>query len=218
LGGFERLTSMKSYSDEELMLLVKGQSVAAFEELLGRYERRMLLFFHRLAGDPERARDWAQETLLRVWKNRAGYIAQGRFAAYLFRIARNQFIDAHRKEQHRVAAEQQQLGDDDRSNPEPCSSGPDGFQELFASELGTAINEAIARLPETHRLVYVLSEEEHLSYREIADVLDCPVGTVSSRKVEAVKKLRLWLKPWKDEWLSQNKETDTASSSRDLRK
>ena len=208
---------MKSNSDEELMSLVKRQSVPAFEELLERYERRMFAFFYRLSNDAERARDWAQETFLRVWSNRAQYISQGRFSSYLFRIARNQFIDAQRKEQHRLAAEQQQLYQGDGPDRE-TGSVRDGCQELFASELRASVGQAIARLPEAHRLVYVLSEEEHMSYREIADVLDCPVGTVSSRKVEAVKKLRLWLKPWKDEWLSQSDETDSAGSSRNWSK
>jgi RNA polymerase sigma-70 factor, ECF subfamily len=201
-GRSERVILMKSYSDEELMLLVKRQCVPAFEELLDRYERRVFAFFHRMSDDPDRARDWTQETFLRIWRHRAHYVSQGRFSAYLFRIARNQFIDAQRKEQNRVTAEQQQLGESERLSLE-ASDERDGCQELFASELRAAIGQAIARLPEAHRLVYALSEEEHMSYRDIADVLDCPVGTVSSRKVEAVKKLRLWLKPWKDELLRQ---------------
>jgi RNA polymerase sigma-70 factor, ECF subfamily len=208
---------MKSYSDEELMLLVKRQCVPAFEELLDRYERRVFAFFHRMSDDPERARDWTQETFLKIWSNRAHYVSHGRFSAYLFRIARNQFIDAQRKEQNRVTAEQQQYCGDEPSSLE-AGCDRDGCQELFARELRAAIGQAIARLPETHRLVYVLSEEEHMSYREIAEVLDCPVGTVSSRKVEAVKKLRLWLKPWKDELLGQPNETSAAGLSRNWRK
>jgi len=63
----------------------------------------------------------------------------------------------------------------------------------------SAISKAVTGLPEIHRLVYVLSEEQRLSYKEIAKVLGCPVGTVSSRKVEAVRKLRKMLGPLRDE-------------------
>jgi RNA polymerase sigma-70 factor, ECF subfamily len=198
---------MKSNSDEELMSLVKRQCMSAFEELLERYERRMFTFFLRLVDGPDRARDYTQETFLRVWRSRTSYASQGRFSSYLFWIAKNYFIDSQRKEQHRIAAEQQKICDDNGLGPE-MARDPDGCQELFTSELRGAISEAIARLPEVHRLVYVLSEEQRLSYREIAEILDCPIGTVSSRKVEAVKKLRLWLRPLKDELFSDAGKTD----------
>jgi RNA polymerase sigma-70 factor (ECF subfamily) len=59
----------------------------------------------------------------------------------------------------------------------------------------------VARLPEAQRLVYVLTEQQEMSYRQVAEVLDCPVGTVSSRKVQAVRRLRELLQPLRDELL-----------------
>ena len=72
---------------------------------------------------------------------------------------------------------------------------------MLAGELQAAVAEAVARLPETQRLVYVLTEQEGMSYKQAAEVLDCPVGTVSSRKVEAVRRLRELLQPLRDELL-----------------
>jgi len=77
------------------------------------------------------------------------------------------------------------------------------YSQVVAGEIRSAVSEAVTRLPEIHRLVYVLSEEQRMSYREIADVMDCPVGTVSSRKVEAVKKLRQLLQPLRDEFFGK---------------
>ena len=78
----------------------------------------------------------------------------------------------------------------------------DPFNAAVESEMALVVMSAIARLPEMHRLVYVLSEEQHLSYRDIAEIVGCPIGTVSSRKVEAMKKLRSLLTPLKNELLS----------------
>jgi RNA polymerase sigma-70 factor (ECF subfamily) len=77
-----------------------------------------------------------------------------------------------------------------------------------AGEIGLAIGEAVASLPEIHRMVYILSEEQKLSYKQIADILDCPVGTVSSRKVEAIRKLRKLLEPLRDEVLGKDRKVD----------
>lgn len=84
------------------------------------------------------------------------------------------------------------------------SLSSDGYSEAVVNEIRGAVGDAIAQLPETFRLVYVLSEEQGMSYKEIADILGCPVGTVSSRKVEAVKKLRKLLRPLRDELLDKS--------------
>ena len=78
----------------------------------------------------------------------------------------------------------------------------DPFNATVENEIESVISSAIAHLPEMHRFVYVLSEEQRLSYREISDILGCPVGTVSSRKVEALKKLRELLRPLRNELLN----------------
>ena len=189
---------MTNYTDEELMSFVKSQDVSAFEELFERYERRVFAFFYRLIWDVEEARDCTQETFLRLWRGRAGYVPSGRFSTYIFQIARNHFLHERDKKRHRVALKQF-----------PEQQAPDGagsvifadsaFDRAAANELAAAIGKAVAALPEMHRLVYVLSEEQRLSYKEIAEILECPVGTVSSRKVKAIRKLRGLLEPLRDE-------------------
>ena len=194
---------MSKYTDEELMTYVKEQNISAFEELFGRYEQRIFAFFYRLLWSVEDARDCTQETFLRLWRGRAMYAPTGRFTTYIFQIAKNHFLNLHEKKRCRVSLKQASTGDF------PGSEGKlilhDSTSErAIANELGAAIHKAVMYLPEPYRLVYVLSEEQRFSYREIADVLGCPVGTVSSRKVEAIKKLRKLLEPLRDEFLDKN--------------
>jgi len=194
---------MANCTDEELMNLVGNHDIHAFEELFERYERRIFTFFYRLTSNTEEARDHTQETFLRLWRGRVGYTPKGKFTTYIFQIAKNHFLNERDKKKTRISVKQF-IGE----NPKECLQkqgiSDNSIHQAIANEIGLAIDKAITNLPEIHRLVYILSEEQHLSYKEISDVLDCPVGTVSSRKVEAVKKLRKILEPLKDEILGKD--------------
>jgi RNA polymerase sigma-70 factor (ECF subfamily) len=181
-------------TDEELMGRAQRHDISAFEELFRRYEQRIFAFFWRLCANRHEAEDGTQETFLRLWKARVRYEPSGKFSTYLFQIAKNHFLHERQKRNRRTDSQQ-----------------PSGFSGLLhgadvpvlAGELHAAVHEAVARLPEALRLVYVLTEQEGMSYKQAAEVLECPVGTVSSRKVEAVRRLRELLQPWRDELLSE---------------
>jgi RNA polymerase sigma-70 factor (ECF subfamily) len=189
---------MANFTDEELMNLVGNHDVQAFEELFERYERRLFTFFYRLTSNTEEAKDHTQETFLRLWKGRVGYTPKGRFTTYIFQIAKNHFLNEHDKKKTRISLNQFNSNDPERFIKEQNISD-NSYNRVVANEIGFTISKAVAVLPEIHRIVYVLSEEHRLSYKEISEVLGCPVGTVSSRKVEAIKKLRKILEPLKDE-------------------
>ena len=198
---------MTNYTDEELMSFVKNQDVSAFEELFGRYERRVFAFFCRLVWNAEEAKDYTQETFLRLWKGRLRYVPIGRFSTYLFQIAKNHFLHERQKQKCRISLKN--ISADTPQGPLEKANSPDNaYSKAVANEIQSAISKAVTRLPEVHRLVYVLSEGQRLSYKEIADILDCPVGTVSSRKVEAVRKLRKMLRPLKDEQYDEGPQKD----------
>jgi RNA polymerase sigma-70 factor (ECF subfamily) len=190
---------MGTYTDEELMGLVQKQDISAFEELFRRYERRIFAFFWRLSANRQEAEDGTQETFLRLWRARARYMPAGKFSTYLFQIAKNHFLHERQKQETRT-----HLRLETSEHPEERlaeTSPPNGaYEQLVADEVRAAVSKAVACLPDVQRLVYVLSEEQRMSYRDIAEVMDCPVGTVSSRKVEAIKKLRSLLQPLKDEF------------------
>jgi RNA polymerase sigma-70 factor (ECF subfamily) len=184
---------MDTHTDEELMGLVRNQDISAFEELLRRYEQRVFAFFWRLSADRQAAEDGTQETFLRLWRARVRYEPTGRFSTYLFQIAKHHFLHERQKQgRQRGTAVNPFAGADEPAAPDRVD------HPMLAGELQVAVTEAIARLPESLRLVYVLTEQEGMSYRQTAEVLECPVGTVGSRKVEAVRRLRELLQPWRD--------------------
>ncbi len=182
------------------MSLVQKQDVSAFEELFRRYDQRIFAFLWRLSANRQEAEDGTQETFLRLWKARGRYAPTGKFSTYLFQIAKNHFLHERQKLDRRTSPPQPSAKDPAEVFSEPASSDRVD-SPMLAGELQAAVTEAMARLPDTLRLVYVLTEQEAMSYKQAAEVLDCPVGTVSSRKVEAVRRLRDLLQPLKDELL-----------------
>jgi len=198
---------VKDYSDEELMNLTMNDDTRAFEELFRRYKRRLLGFFYGLVLNSEEARDCVQETFLRLWQKRHQFAHKGRFSAYLFQIAKNHFLDKSRsRKSHTDVQRISERESGENLHQMSLSSG--GYNEAVVNEIRGAVIEAMEHLPEIHRLVYVLSEEQGMSYKDIADILECPVGTVSSRKVEAVKKLRKLLQPLRDELFGKSPRPD----------
>ena len=191
---------MGTYTDEELMGLVQKQDISAFEELFRRYEQRIFAFLWRLSANRQEAEDGTQETFLRLWKARVRYEPTGKFSTYLFQIAKNHFLHERQKPGRRMDSQHPSARDPAEASSEPASSDR-ADSPVLAGELQAAVNEAMTRLPETLRLVYVLTEQEGMSYKQAAEILDCPVGTVSSRKVEAVRRLRELLQPLRDELL-----------------
>jgi len=202
---------MTDYSDEELMGMVGNDDVSAFERLFHRHKRRVFDFLYRMTWNTEEAKDCTQETFLRLWQARARYSPKAKFTTYLFQIAKNHFLDRRRKQRSRVHLQNSPVDGAGQLLEMPGSSAS-AYEVAVANEIRSAISQAAARLPETHRIVYVLSQGHRMSYSEIAAILGCPVGTVSSRKVEAVKKLRKMLEPLKDELLGKGFRSDKDGS------
>lgn len=197
-------------TDEQLMMLVKSQDIPAYERLIDRYEQRIFGFFWRLASDAEEARDCTQETFLRLWKGRRRYSPSGKFSSYLFQIAKNHLLNERHKQQSRVKVEGCYA---DSQESSASRHAPDASDEMLADELRTAVCEAISRLPKEHRLVWVLSEHQGMSYKEIGQILNCSPATVCSRKAEAVEQLQVILAPLGEELCGEKPEVDSRTYS-----
>jgi RNA polymerase sigma-70 factor (ECF subfamily) len=174
--------------DIVLMMRVREGDESAFEVLFNRYNRSLLNFFYGLSHNTNHSRDLCQETFLRVWKIRKRYRATGSFPAYLFGIARMIWLEFCRQQDKtwRLGARQ---GEESLYHLE---ADPAGYPDSQANraELHGYIHAALEELPEEQRLVFVLRSIEGLSLEDIAGILDCPINTVRSRKILAVKKLR----------------------------
>jgi RNA polymerase sigma-70 factor (ECF subfamily) len=161
----------------------------AFEAIYRRYNRRLLHFFHGLSRDAHIAEDLSHETFARIWRLRRKYAATGSFPAYVFTIARNIWLEKCRelKKRQRLGSAQS-LEFTEHLLTAPVGDRPD--EGASRQELAGRIQEAVDALPEDQRMVFVMRTIEGLGLEDIATVLQCPVNTVRSRKLLAVKKLR----------------------------
>jgi RNA polymerase sigma-70 factor (ECF subfamily) len=182
-------------SDEELMLEAKGGNEAAFSELVSRYERPLISFYFRQGWDRQLAEDYAQEVFLRVFRARVDYVPKAKFRTYLFRIARNLWIDhirARRTEGRVLSLSQSsQAGEEGGALQERIEGdAPPPSAKMRSADVREKIREAIDFLPEEQKSVFLLCEVDGMRYADVAEVLGIPVGTVKSRMHTAVSKIR----------------------------
>ena len=184
-------------SDDDRALVERSQAgdLAAFELLVEKYKERAYRLAARVLGDPEEALDVAQEAFVRVYQSLPRFKGQSAFYTWLFRIVTNLALDRHRQR----AARQRAFGTEEVPPEEwertAADETPDPAEATASAEKRGKIARALNALPEHHRTIIILSDIEGLSYREIANVLRCPVGTVMSRLHNARKRLRAILGP-----------------------
>ncbi len=177
----------RALNEDALMRRVAGGDTAAFGVIVQAYQSRLVRFAARMLGDTDAAQDAAQEAFVRLWRGRASYQPRGCLQAYLLRTVRNVCLD------HARAVRPWEPLEDGAG---VAASDPADLMQ--SRSLAEAVRDAVQSLPEPQRAVFVLSQYEELSYAEIADVLDCPLGTVASRKHLATETLRRKLYLWRD--------------------
>ncbi|MFT3890863.1 MAG: sigma-70 family RNA polymerase sigma factor [Anaerolineales bacterium] len=171
----------------ELITRAQNGERNAFSELVRIHARGVFNVVYRMCGDALVAEDAAQETFIRAWQNIASYRPQTSMRNWLYRIAFNAGMDMLRKEKRILPNDIDDLNlQDDRPSPESQTS---------QNERTALVQKAVMSLPDASRAVLVLKEYEGMSYREIADALDIPIGTVMSRLNYARKLLKETLEP-----------------------
>jgi RNA polymerase sigma-70 factor, ECF subfamily len=175
-------------SDEQAMWRVQMQDDAeAFALLVERWEGPIQNLCTRMLGDAHRGEDVAQETFVRVFAKRKEYEARAKFSTFLWRVALNLCYDELRRRDRR--RELPLDGEFDERVEENASDALPPDAALARDETAERVRDALMTLPETYRSVLVLRHYEDLKFREIADVLGIPEGTVKSRMAEGLTQL-----------------------------
>ena len=172
----------------------------AFEALYRKYKNPIFSFLSRQYRTHETARELTQEVFIRVIRCARSFRHGSRFTTWLFTIARNLAIDSSRKARHRQATSLDQRGKDDAPALVDRIPGkePGAERSIAGTRLQGEIVEAIAKLPDEQREVFLLREYHGLPFREIAVVVDAKEGTVKSRMRYALEALREELAEWSD--------------------
>lgn len=182
-------------TDESLFLRFRATGDrAVFEQVVHRFERELFSYLRRYLGDAELAEDAFQATFLQVYLKRDQFEEGRKFRPWLYAVATNQAIDAQRRNRrHRlISLDRRSSGDEQDAGKLGdllVSSAPDPAEGAFGLEQREWVREAVDRLPETLRSVIHLVYYQGLKYRDAADVLGVPVGTIKSRMHAAVIKL-----------------------------
>ena len=183
-------------SPEELDLLKRCErgDESAYRELVERFERPLIQFIVRYVDDASLAEDLFQETFLRVLKHLREYRPEGAFSTWLYTIARNLCLD-HLKHVRRVkmtsldAPAGEEGGKVLYLQDVLKDGGPAPEEKADLSEAEARVREAVSKLPPVKKEALVLRIYQNLSYKEIAEITDCPVGTAKYRVHEALEAL-----------------------------
>lgn len=185
------------------MQMYIGGDARAFEILLTRHERKIFHFCFRFVRNRELANDLTQETFLRVIKKAKSYSPKAKFTTWLYTIARNQCIDALRRASHRrhPSLDQPRRGDPEGRalGEKVAGNSPDGFGRTDASEIRDRVEQAIGKLSDEQREVFVMREFQRLPFKQIAAVVGVSEGTIKSRMRYALENLRLALADYASE-------------------
>ncbi len=190
-------------ADALLVERVKQGDKRAFEMLVVKYQRRIERLISRMVRDGDLVQDIAQETFIRVYRALPQFRGESAFYTWLYRIAvntaRKALLDLKRDPLVLAMASTSDAEKDETSRAESEPSTGETPEALLASkEIAAAVNAAIEALSEDLRQAITLREIEGLSYEEIAELMDCPIGTVRSRIFRAREAIAARLRPLLD--------------------
>ena len=177
---------------EDLVRGLKEGRPAAYETLVREYGDRIFRFVKRMVGEAW-AEDLTQEVFVRVHRSVGAYRPEGRFESWLFAIANNLCIDRARR--RRPEASVSDLGEEAAAE-HFLASTPEPSDAVEEEERRRALLKAVERLPPEQRQVFLMREEGGLSFKEIAEIVGCPLNTALGRMHYAMENLKRTLKAY----------------------
>lgn len=171
-----------SVTDKQLVVRVQKGDKGAFDLLVIKYQQKIMSLISRYVRDADEVQDVAQEAFIKAYRALPGFRGDSAFYTWLYRIAINT------AKNHLVSRSRRPPGSDVDVEDAQYLEGGDALRDretpenaLFGEELREKVNEALDALPDDLRTAVTLREFDGLSYEEIAEVMECPVGTVRSR-------------------------------------
>ncbi len=168
--------------DQQLVERVQKGDRRAFDLLVGKYQHKIMSVISRYIRNPDEVQDVAQDTFVRAWRALPRFRGDSAFFTWLYRIAINT------AKNHLVAKSRRPPGTDIDIDDAQFLESADGLRDtdtplghVLTAEIGETVQRALAGLPAEMRQAVMLREFDGLSYEQIAEVMDCPVGTVRSR-------------------------------------
>jgi len=191
--------TLKKYTDAELLRLYDSGNEAAFRELANRYKNNLYAFLRRFLGRQDLVEEVFQETFLQLYNSRDSFDTSRPLKPWLFTIAANKAKDRLRSRRRKSAisigniADTQEMSFDEMMNT-LSSDESEPYGELEEKERSERVREIIANMPENLREILVFAYFNQFSYKQIAEILSIPIGTVKSRLHTAVGR---FAKDWK---------------------
>ena len=184
------------YTDEELIARFQNGNEQAYIELVRRYRNRLMTFVFRFLGDMELSEDIVQDTMIKVYTHKHYYKEIAKFSTWIYTIAGNLAKTELRKRKRRKVTLLSQMNTDDRKYEIPSTElqSEDIVQGEYTERY---IQKAILQLPLHFRTVVILRDIQELSYEEISNIVNVPLGTVKSRINRARLQLQQTLKEYR---------------------
>ncbi|HRI81280.1 MAG TPA: sigma-70 family RNA polymerase sigma factor [Opitutaceae bacterium] len=186
-------------SDMAIVRAVQAGDVAAFDRLIEKYRGRVFGVIYNMTSNREDAADLTQDAFIKAFQSINRFQGQSSFFTWLYRIAINSTLTHLRKSRLRSFFSLEKLDEDDRQSAEiidALTDKTDTERDAFVRELQEKLNEAMQKLSIKHRTVVTLFEIDGLGHQEIAEVMNCSVGTVRSRLHYAKQLLQAELQPY----------------------
>jgi RNA polymerase sigma-70 factor (ECF subfamily) len=180
----EHRLQLGDLSDSNVVQASLDGDSRAFDELVRRYDQRLLNFVYRTIGDRERGQDLVQETFVRVYRHLHRFDQSKKFSTWIYTIASNLAKNELRNRSRNPLVLFQTLKKNWDADHRPLEWEDTQYKpdDLFRKRhLRSKVEQAVEQLPEHHRIVFVLREMEGKTYEEIATITGCNLGTVKSR-------------------------------------
>lgn len=187
-------------ADQILVERVQRGDKQAFGLLVSKYQRKLVRLLSRLVRDPAEVEDVAQETFIKAYRALPGFRGESAFYTWLYRIginaAKNYLAARGRRTPTTSEFDSEELENFDDGEQLRDNNSPERM--LMSKQIANTVNAAMDRLPEDLRNAISLREIDGMSYEEIAQIMDCPIGTVRSRIFRAREAIAEKLKPLLD--------------------